>query len=314
MICQFPFNVELLFRENQFSVILDNMWPKANVKVELLDCATNHSRYKKATKIKSRIEFDNIVQGNRYKLQAYFEDTLRRLKCKKYVKYFTFNGQKKLRVIATGTGRCGTTSLARYLNNALFIDGEVAIARHETLYEIFLTHIINKETEKINDLVFSFPHNIEIAPYFSLYPESLIADRVVMMIRDGRKVVSSGIARGWFTRDTIWDKVKPQYSGSQFEKACKLWKNCNEQVIERADIIVRLEDITISLEEQKRLADAIGVCFDKNNTFPHENVSTNLVKLKWHKHEHAIFEKHCGKIMDIYYPGWKNDNLISFAD
>lgn len=220
--------------------------------------------------------------------------------------------ENKIRVIGIGSGRCGTTSLASYLDGMIFNDGSLVVARHETAAFPVMHCIIHQRNDLISELIHSFSHNVEIAPYYWLVPEVLErSSKVVVIIRDGRQVVHSGMLRGWYTRDSLWDEIKPEFQGSPFEKCCQYWVKCNEVLKPLADIVVRCRDMQESVETRRTLLRTLDMkIVDK--PFPRKNHSRGDVSaFVWNAEHGEIFHRICGKLMDEYYPGWeKDDNMF----
>ena len=301
----FPFNIEILLDINSIAVVTDDYLGKHELTVTL----TNHNTLDKETQVLSastkRVTFQDTIQNIPYKLELAFQDIIRKFVYKKYHQDLTFRGQTPLRIQGVGSGRCGTQSLANYLDGMIFQDGELVCSKHETLANTILLHIIQKQPNKMLDIVRSLFHNVEIAPYFWFVPESIIGEKVILLIRDGRKVVTSGMVRGWYTRESIWDKIKPDYPGTIFEKCCHLWSQSCETLLPYAHVITRLEDLQNSHEARQSLLKQLNIIYT-DKLFPKKNVSQiNPALFKWTSKEHEIFEKICGKHMDFFYPGWE---------
>jgi hypothetical protein len=309
MIKSFPFQIETLYLDSAIEVQILNRWSDDKIRLLLKNLQSGESFVQIIKTDKFR--FENVRKGNQYSIEVGFFNLLKKIKYKKFKKQFLYTGPKKIRIIGTGSGRCGTASLAEYLDNMIFTDGVGVSAKHETLYITILNGIIEKAFGTIKDTVQSFSHNVEVAPYYSLVPETLSsADKVILLIRDGRKVVSSGMARGWFKRDSLWDKIKPDFQGSQFEKCCHLWKHTNENVLSRADITIRLEDL-IDSNIDESFYEILNIEKPLKKKFPKKNVSTTTPKMVWNKKDFECFKSICGDLMDSYYKGWETDNLLT---
>jgi len=209
------------------------------------------------------------------------------------------------RVIISGSGRCGTTTLAQYLNGMQFNNGMTAKAQHETLQEYILPWIVQGNSKAIKRLISGQSHNIESAPYLALVPEVISADVVVHLVRDGRRVCQSGMIRQWYGDDTPWNRIKPDFPGSRFEKICHLWRHMNEQMESVNGILVRLEDLAESPRIRADLLKKLGLRND-GRPFPHSNKGTvpSLFD-SWTPEMRSTFANICGPLMDRYYPGWQ---------
>lgn len=213
---------------------------------------------------------------------------------------------RDLRVLVTGSGRCGTKTLANYLNGQHFADGTVVNARHEPLAHWMLDAFIAGDRE--------FPvmqqrgalHNVESAPYYSIYPDVIRAQTVVLLIRDGRRVVQSGLNRGWYARASRWDYIKPNYGVGQFESSCRLWVDCNRNAAARADHIFRLEDLILGGDHLQELDSAVNLLAN-DKALPHSNrgAQTSTSFAAWTDEQCRKFDEVCGELMDSYYPGWR---------
>lgn len=212
---------------------------------------------------------------------------------------------RPFRIIISGSGRCGTTTLAEYLDGMTFTDGEKVVARHETLNEFLLPCVLDRQDECISRMVGGMPHNIESAPYFAHVPELMTAEKVVLLVRDGRRVCQSGINRRWYETDLIWDLIKPDYDGTIFEKICYFWRYCNEQVEKISTHFVRLEDLSESEEARQKLLDDLGL-IPSGQVFPHSNKGkAPSVFGDWTDEMKETFTAINGEMMDRYYPGWR---------
>ncbi|BBO72966.1 hypothetical protein DSCW_03830 [Desulfosarcina widdelii] len=307
MLKKFPIDIETLQGESGIEVYVLNKWKNANFVTTLKHLPSNTITAKVLNDGYSL--FKNVAKGEDYLIEVQFSDPLKRLKYKSKKTKIKYSGPKNLRIIGTGSGRCGTSSFAKYLDGMRFANRKLVRARHESMSGLILEKIRDKATEEIKHYLLSFQHNVEISPYFSLIPEILdVGDKVVLIIRDGRKVVASGMARGWYSRASIWDQIKPDFEGTTFEKCCHLWRHTNENVINKADIVIKLEDL-ISNNLDEKFYKILGLSMVQKE-FPKTNKSKNPPQYKWSKDEFSDFKRICGHLMDQYYSGWENDSLI----
>lgn len=213
---------------------------------------------------------------------------------------------RPLRALISGSGRCGTVSVSRYLDGLRFRDGRPCAARHESLWEHVLPAIVAGDDEAVGAYLHGFVHDIEAAPHFALVPARLEADVVVHLIRDGRRVVQSGLIKGWYTRDSIWNDIKPDLPGDVFEKSCRFWDLTNRNVAAAADLTVRLEDLISSPAALAELVEAVGL-EPTDRLFPAANSGRKASTIDhWSQREHAVFAEICGETMDRFYPGWRD--------
>jgi len=211
---------------------------------------------------------------------------------------------RRLRVLVSGSGRCGTQSVARFLDGQRLADGTPVAARHETLWQHLLPVLVAGDRARVRDFVRGFQHDVEAAPHFSLVPDLIEADTVVHLIRDGRRVVQSGLNRGWYQKDSVWNRIKPDLPGDTFEKCCRFWVHTNTNMAGVADLTVRLEDLAGDPEAPARLLADLGLA-PSRTPFPLANAGRKPSDASgWTDRQRAVFREICGELMDRYYPGW----------
>jgi len=301
---KFPYTVDCLVGEEELSVLVDRGIHHRSLVAVLRDMSSGREMVRNITRRQNRANFQGLIRGRRYRLQVKMGDMLRRCAFESYCSEIVFGGQQVLRVQGVGSGRCGTQSMAFYLDGLTFRDGTPVRARHETAAMTILNHLLAGNRQAVVEITRSYLHNAEVAPYFWFVPESITANRVVLIVRDGRRVVSSGMARGWFQRHSIRDQIKPDYPGSYFEKCCHLWAESCAVLKPLAHVTVRLEDLPRSEEARRSLLDALDIKWS-DKPFPVKNVSRVPVTLQWSREEKEIFEQICGRWMDEYYPDWR---------
>lgn len=214
---------------------------------------------------------------------------------------------KPPQVLVFGSGRCGTTSIAEYLDGLKFNDGCPVRARHETLFEFVLPSIIRGDYHAAQFIFTGFCHDIESAPHWCLIAEKLSVEKIVHIIRDGRNVVQSGINRGWYQKDDIWERIKPPFQGSPFEKSCRFWNYMVQRAGAVAHKTFRLEDIAASLGAVRTLTDFLGI-LPTDKPFPKANKGKSSSSFDhWSTEHKRMFGAICGEMMDLYYPGWNNN-------
>lgn len=212
---------------------------------------------------------------------------------------------RRLRGLITGSGRCGTQSVAHWLDGRTDLDGGALSARHESLWHYLLPMIAAGRVEDVRAIVAGFTHQVECAPHYSLLPDAIEADAVVRLIRDGRRVVQSGLNRGWYVKEGPWNRVKPVFPGNAFAQSCRFWVHANRNLERVATHTFRLEDLIASPASRAALLAALelppgGRPLPTSNAGP---VSSQTDR--WTEGERATFEEICGELMDEHYPGWR---------
>lgn len=214
---------------------------------------------------------------------------------------------RPLRLLITGSGRCGTQTVARFLDGLMFTDSQPVIARHEPLSEYVVPALLSGRLDLVRWIQQGLGHNVEASPYFAVYPEAIAARRVIHLIRDGRAVVQSGMNRGWYQNDSPWNRLKPRFDGDAFAQSCRFWRLACERTAAVASETIRLEDLTCSPDALPTLCDRLGVVTD-GRPLPHANRGKVAASWAgWTSEQHAVFEAIAGRVMDRYYPGWRAD-------
>jgi len=214
---------------------------------------------------------------------------------------------RRLRTLVSGSGRCGTVSLAHYLDGLVYRDGAVCTARHESLWEHVLPPLAAGDHEAVAVFVAGFNHHIESSPHFSLVPELIAADNVVHLIRDGRRVVQSGVNRDWYAKDSLWNAIKPDFPGDVFEKCCRFWAHTSRNMAGVATVTARLEDLNASPGTLAALVETLGLA-PTEATFPLSNTGRKASTFDhWSEREREVFAEICGEVMDLHYPGWREE-------
>ena len=222
--------------------------------------------------------------------------------------HFTVRAEPRpFRVLVSGSGRCGTQTFAHWLDGMTFQDGEPVDARHESLAAHVLSAIIEGDTATVARVVRGQQHNIESAPFYALVAGHLQADRIVQLVRDGRRVVQSGVNRGWYDNETVWNRIKPRFEGDVFTNCCHFWRHANAELEKVADLRVRLEDLSTDLGAQAKTLADLGIA-PSDVPFPHANKGQgSSAASHWTEDQRRVFTEICGELMDRYYPGWQQD-------
>jgi hypothetical protein len=165
--------------------------------------------------------------------------------------------------------------------------------------------LVTGDIQGITNMLNGMLHEIESAPFYALRPETINAELIIHLIRDGRRVVQSGMNRGWYDDDGIWNRIKPVFSKDRFENCCHLWRVTTDNMEQYAQRTFRLEDLTESKDERLRLIQCIGLK-PSDRTLPHANQGKASSEFSaWSDRQRAQFDEICGPMMDRYYPGWR---------
>jgi hypothetical protein len=211
----------------------------------------------------------------------------------------------RLRLLLTGSGRCGTQTIAGFLDGMRFADGTLVQARHEPLSEYVVPALLAGQIDVVRAIQQGLGHNVEAAPYYALYPEAVTAEATIHLIRDGREVVQSGLNRGWYQNDSPWNRLKPRFAGDPFVQSCHFWRLACEKAEAVAAHTARLEDLSQSAAAREEFLRQLGIVAD-GREFPHANRGHVPASHRdWSPQQHEAFATIAGSVMDQYYPGWR---------
>lgn len=214
---------------------------------------------------------------------------------------------RPLRLLLTGSGRCGTQTIASYLDGMRFADGERVRALHEPLSEHVVPALLEGRLDLARAVQEGLGHNVESAPYYALFPEAIAAERVIHLIRDGRRVVQSGLNRGWYQNDSMWNRIKPDFAGDAFARCCHYWRLSCEQAASAAERTFRLEDLSGDPAVRGEFLALAGIV-DDGRPLPHRNRGrVPASHTAWGEDRREAFAAIAGGVMDRYYPGWRSD-------
>ena len=244
---------------------------------------------------------------------------------------------KTLFVFLPSTGRSGTTTMARLLS------------RHPEIrcYHERRRQLIRLSTELAHGIVDEATASAELdaiyvwsGVYRSLvYGESdhrlfnllglldrlLPESRFVWLIRDGRDVVASTLARGWYGgefRSTTWGEYRLRGDAcgdvssaewaamTPFEKNCWYWAFVNRRIgAQLAELAadrwmaLRLEDLA---SRATSLFEFIGVePIEVGAARENPSRRTVVPPERWGTSEKAAFDRWCGETMNTWYDGWR---------
>lgn len=226
--------------------------------------------------------------------------------------------------LITGSGRCGTLSLTRYLDGLERIGRGAAHARHETRFDAIARLLIAGEDDGIARLLNGFAHDIEVSPLIALFPARLLEGTersCIALIRDGRETVRSGYSKTWYFNehqlDEHWTNVLPRFPGDRFDRCCRYWAWVYGRLGEQGAAIFRLEDLHRDQAERDRLLGLLGLR-STALPFPHRHagarskwdaVNRGIAPLpswpEWPRRHRETFTRWCGETMDAWYPEWR---------
>jgi hypothetical protein len=156
----------------------------------------------------------------------------------------------------------------------------------------------------------------------------LPTSRFIWLIRDGRDVVASTMAKGWYDaefRSGLWGEYRLRGDAcgdvpaaeweamTPFEKNSWYWGYVN-RVIER-----QLSDLApcrwMQLRLENLVSRAVGL-FDFLGVRPIAVRGSRINRLRWgvvpperwEEADSRAFERRCGETMDRWYPGWRRSS------
>lgn len=243
--------------------------------------------------------------------------------------------------IVIGSGRCGTHSVARFLSYQRRKDDRLVTAQHETDWCDIVEDLRSGHNDRVDDRLAGFVHDVEVSPFLLLmgrppgcrWPKQ---SRLVGVIRDGRATVRSGMTHGWYWNPRAhahaWAELLPRFEGDRFEQCCKYWSWASHRLMIWNATIVSVEKLTSDETERVRLISALDLVATGAD-FPCENATTYVQPTggqrqvappsdgdlawpdpfpapdEWGKKHREVFERHCGTLMDRFYPAWRGDSL-----
>jgi len=108
--------------------------------------------------------------------------------------------------LITGSGRCGTLSLAVYLDGLQTLDGRSIRASHETEFDAICSALTERRTEDLLTTIRDLPNDIDVDPLLCLVLKEIRVQsgrRYVVVVRDGRASVRSGYNKTWYMNQGV---------------------------------------------------------------------------------------------------------------
>lgn len=124
---------------------------------------------------------------------------------------------------------------------------------------------------------------------------------VAGLVRDGRFVVRSYIARGNFVKPRRQPTVRPPRQMSTFESCCWYWADCYRRMRNQGIEMFRLEDLNESYEEFSRLCEYVGAEVSRADwsEFAGKRVHVGVKDSRppqWDRREQAVFDWMAGDV------------------
>jgi hypothetical protein len=216
-----------------------------------------------------------------------------------------------------GSGRCGTASVAAFLDGLPTGDGAPLSARHETAQRELVDLCLSGGADAIDALLRDFRHDVEVSPLVPFYPWRLPHDVLLLaVVRDARRVVPSGMDVGWGTQpggeDGQWVGIQRFEGATRFERCCRQWVWTNGRLIEQGARFWRLEELIRREDARRDFAAALGA--DASSApFPWMNDRRAQTGGRprfpehafWSSRQRRAFDRICGALMDELYYGWR---------
>jgi hypothetical protein len=184
-----------------------------------------------------------------------------------------------------------------------------------------------------------FPHRIglqlygesdqKLSYFIDILNEIGTVVRFVWLVRDGRDVVASAFARGWYSDNesanlpNLWVKyrIRGDLTGdvekvvwdqmSAFERCCWYWSYTNRQIENQLASLDGKKWLRIRLEEyDKEIADLLEFLSLPYYPLKHVHVNRSVTQTigypQWSAEQHKTFEAICGREMNLLYPSWQD--------
>ncbi len=229
-----------------------------------------------------------------------------------------------LRALITGSGRCGTTSVAAFLDGTVTVAGGRVRASHETAGDALPDLLIAGKSEAAQRWLRALPHDVEVNPYLIFFDSHPLPEIPVLgLVRDARRTLVSGMNTGWYLPPDAggarWMRLLPRFPGSRFEQCCSFWAWSIAKMRRIDATIFRIEDLATDGMTRIALVRAVtGSEPVEVQGLPHRNraaqtkaevaASAGSSAMRrwpeWSGAELRSFARICGPFMDELYPGW----------
>ena len=249
------------------------------------------------------------------------------------------------------TGRCGSQTIAHVLSQHPDIE-----CKHEPVPQLIRVSSEfahgEKDLSQLGNEFFDIYCNSRVYSRVKAYGESdhnlwnlisiitsyLPSSKFIWLIRDGRNVVSSTFARGWFSQGEqnlgnptsenitlrwMYYRVNGHLCGdfserewenmSVFERNCWYWNYVNRKIANDLTsfspekwLMVRIEELYRKVNE---IWDFLGVDTFNEYSIPTMNIAKHVLHPwdQWENEKMEVFEQYCSDGMDQWYPGWREE-------
>jgi acetyltransferase-like isoleucine patch superfamily enzyme len=182
--------------------------------------------------------------------------------------------------------------------------------------------------------------DLKLGNLVEILADMLPEAKFLWLIRDGRDVVASFLARRWYEPDLLelpadydepdtrnyWDThplsgalcgnvIQQEWDAmTAHEKNCWYWQYWNTRIEQQFARLPPERTLLVRLEElQERIAEVqqfVGVTplpleVPRSNAVRPEDQHRLKAWERWTKDQQAVFERRCGAGMDRWYPGWR---------
>ena len=233
-----------------------------------------------------------------------------------------------LRFIITGHGRSGTLWLARVLNQC---DPSVAV-HHEPLAQYDARHyagvydgtedagqFVRRRVSKMRAIWERHPETgyAEVNSYLRYCVPELreaFGVPIVAIVRDGRYVVRSMLARGCYQKPgyppidieasmTFIDSAPIAESHTPFGLCCKYWADTYLRLVHHGVVCYRLEDLNADFGQFRALCNAVGAQADeavwRRHAGQRANADVGDAPLDWDEEQVAVFRWLAGDVQRL---------------
>ncbi|HKP76471.1 MAG TPA: hypothetical protein VJT67_13165 [Longimicrobiaceae bacterium] len=221
--------------------------------------------------------------------------------------------------LVTGSGRCGTNSVAAWLDGQALPGGRRVTAAHESAWPEIVAALLARREDVVEAALRGFAHDVEVSPYLALARRRPLPEvPLIGIVRDGRKSVRSGMTNGWYYNSKpnpgSWVRLQPRFPGDRFDRCCRFWAWTYRRLERWGATIFRLEELVADPAARGRLLDLLGLAPSdipfpvRNQTEPDAEVDGPAhfpPYARWTAGQRDAFARHCGRLMDRWYPGWR---------